>query len=430
MRIPHHVVPTLRVATVAAFVALCATIFGFLWIKAGGRIPPLTRSGYEVTVPMTDIDNLVFQSDVRIAGVDVGKIEEIEIDGRTAMVTLELDDTVAPLHEGAIATVRNKTMIEETYLEIRDGRGDEYADGATLPAEAARRSVQLNDILSSLDDRTRRDLSATIRSGGASVDGSRADVDDVLTGLGDIGENAGALDALAVQSDDLRSLLRSSTTVLDSLDTQQGRIVDLVRDSQTLTAVTSRHRKDIEALMRATPPMLKSTREASTSLEQLSGPLGIVGKNLRGSSADLDAALLEVPTTAADLRGMLPSLQRTLTRAPATLKLLPPLQRTTSPLVDTFEVNLADLNPMLAYLQPYGHDLVSYWSNFTGFVSSSDSNGPIARVKPVFSANSLNLGMPLTPLTMYNPYPSPGMHNSPQDFEGQYPHIEEDPIPQ
>lgn len=429
MRIPHTAVPRLRGATVVAFVALCAVIFGFLWLQAGGRIPVVSRAGYQVTVPVRDVDNLVFQSDVRIAGVEVGQIEEIAVEGRAAMVTLELDESVAPLHEGAVVTVRNKTMIEETYLEIRDGEGEAYADGAELPADAARTSVQLNDVLSSLDAPTRRDLSGLVRSGGAATKGTREDVDAVMAGLGDLGRNAGALEALAHQSADLRSLVRSSTTVLDALDVQQGRIVGLVRDAQTLTRTTSRHEADVEALMRVLPPLLDRTERASDSLGELSGPLGTVARNLRGASGDLDAALRELPATTRDLRGMLPSLDRTLTRAPATLQRLSPFQEAAAPLLGTLQVNLADLNPMLAYMRPYGRDVASYWANFIGFVSSADGNGPIARVKPVFGANSLNLGVGATPTTMYNPYPDPGAHHSPQDFAGQYPQVEEDPVP-
>ena len=430
MRISHSAAPALKGGVVAAFVVLCAVIFSFLWTNAGGRIPLISQSGYQVEVPLTDVDNLVFQSDVRIAGVNVGKVEGIETVGRHTMVTLELDESVAPLHEGSTVKVRNKTLIEETYLEITDGAGAEYSSGSELPAKAVEHSVQLNDVLTSLDDETRRDLSKVIRSSGASLSGTREDVDLVLTGLGDLGDNAGALEALAEQSDDLRALTHSSTQVLEALDVQQGRIVDLVRDSQRLTQVTSDHEDDVEALMRALPPLLGTTTDASESLERLSDPLATVASNLRASSADLDAALRELPATTSDLRGLLPSLDTALTRAPETLQYLPPLQRSVDPLVATLEVNLADLNPMLAYLKPYGPDVVSYWSNLIGFASGRDVNGRIARVKPVFSVNTLNLGVPLTPGTMYNPYPDPGAHNRPRDFTGSYPRVEEDPIPQ
>jgi len=429
MRIPHTLAPRLRGSVVVAFMATCALIFGFLWLNAGGKIPLVSGSGYQVRIPVGDVDNLVFQSDVRIAGVNVGKVEEIEVDGRGTWVTVQLDRSVAPLHEGAVVAVRNKTMVEETYLEITDGDGAEYDDGARLPEDAVRASVQLNDVLTSLDQGTRRDLSRLIRSGGVATDGTREDVDLLMTGLGAVGRNAPALEALAEQSADLRSLTRSSTRVLEALDAQQGRIVDLVRDSERLTRVTSDHEADVESLMRALPPLLASTKEASGSLEELAAPLTTVAANLRGSSADLNAALLELPATTEDLVRLLPSLDRTLVRAPETLHLVPPLQRTVEPLVGTLETNLADLNPMLEYLSPYGRDLASYWSNFLGFSNGRDVNGRIARVKPVISGNLLDLPVKVNPLTMYNPYPAPGSHHHPRGFQGTYPRVEEDPIP-
>ena len=59
MRIPYTILPSLRLATVAAFAALCVLIFGYLWVNSGGRIPLVTAGGYEVEVPLRDVDNLV-----------------------------------------------------------------------------------------------------------------------------------------------------------------------------------------------------------------------------------------------------------------------------------------------------------------------------------------------------------------------------------
>lgn len=429
MKIPYAVVPKLRLATVAAFVALCATIFGYLWLKAGGYIPVLSSTGYEIKIPMSNVDNLVFQSDVTVAGVDVGKVQKISVEGNVDMVTLSLDSSVVPLHQGATVTVRNKTLVEETYLDIADGKGPAYPSGATLPQSAGRPAVKLNDVLTSLDPATRQRLSQLIRSSAAGVAGRQADVDALMTGLGEIGDSAGALKALAQQSEQLKSLVRSSTDVLQSLDTQQGRIVGLVRDAQTITAVTNQHRSDVENLMRVLPPLLDSARVAGGSLQQLAGPLGVVALNLRGAAPDLNAALLQLPATTRDLRGLVPSLNSTLVKAPTTLRLLPPFQAVASPWIGTTIMSMSELNPMLAYLSPYGHDLASYWSNFTDFVSSSDGNGPIARVKPIFSSNSLDLPTKLSTVTGYNPYPAPMTATHPQRFSGQYPHVTKDPIP-
>ncbi|WP_375001815.1 MlaD family protein [Aeromicrobium sp. CTD01-1L150] len=430
MRISHTLIPTLRAATVAGFVALCALILGFLWLNAGGRIPLISDEGYRVDVTLPDVDNLAFQSDVRMAGVDVGKIESIETHGREARVTLELEPSVAPLHEGATITVRNKTMIEETYLEVVDGDGSEITAGTKLPDDAGTTSVQLNDVLTSLDESTRDSLSQVLRSSGAATSGTKEDVDATLHGLGDLGRDGGvALEALADQSDALSELTRNSTVVLSALDTQEGRIAQLAQDADLLTRTIADNSDDVESLMRSLPGLLDTTREASAGLSRLSDPLGRVASNLDEGSEDLSAALLELPDTASDLRGLLPALDSTLQRAPSTLTRVDGFTDEAEPVVNTLQTNLADLNPMLAYLKPYGPDVVSYLTNFTQFASGSDVNGNVARVKPVFNANSLNLPVPLTPLTMFNPYPAAGTAMDPQPFSGTYPRVERDSIP-
>ncbi|HWU32277.1 MAG TPA: MlaD family protein, partial [Marmoricola sp.] len=374
MKIPYAAVPKLRLTIVLAFVGLCATIFSFLWLKAGGYLPLLSSTGYEVKIPMSNVDNLVFQSDVTVAGVDVGKVQKISVEGNVDVVTVSLDSSVAPLHQGASVTVRNKTLVEETYLDIADGKGAAYPSGATLPSSSAHPAVKLNDVLTSLDPATRQRLTQLIRSSGTAVAGRQADVDALFTGLDEVGTSAGALKALAQQSEQLKSLVKSSTDVLQSLDTQQGRIVGLVRDAQTITSVTNQHQADIRSLMRVLPPLLDSARAAGGSLQQLAGPLGTVAANLRSAAPDLNAALLQLPATTRDLRGLVPSLNSTLVQAPTTLRLLSPFQTVASPWVGTTIMTMSELNPMLAYLSPYGRDLASYWSNFTGFVSSSDGN--------------------------------------------------------
>lgn len=430
MRISHTLIPSIRMAVVSAFFALCASILAFLWLHAGGQIPLVSEDGYRVSVTLPDVDNLVFQSDVRMAGVNVGKVKEIKIDGRNAKVTLELDADVAPLHSGAAITVRNKTLIEETYLDVADGKGKKIAAGSKLPDGSAKVSVQLNDVMTSLDQPTRDRLAGLLKATGKSTKDSKGDVDDLLQGLGDLGrEGGGALEALAAQSADLAELIKSSTVVLNSLDTRQGRIVQLARDSDSLTETIADNKTDIESLMRKLPTFMETTREASTELTRLADPLGIVARNLKAGSTDLSAALEELPVMTRDLRGLLPSLDGTLTRAPATLTRVSTFTGAARPVISSLETDMADINPMLAYLKPYGRDIASQFTNFAEAASGSDANGNIGRLMLLFSANSVNSPLKLSPGVMYNPYPTAGSHYAPKDFSGEYPRVREDDIP-
>lgn len=431
MKISHSTIPALRTTVVLGFVALCVAIFTFLWTNAGGRIPLVSQEGYRVTVSIPDADNLVFQSDVRIAGVGVGKIEALTIDGQQAMATLELDDDVAPLHEGVTVTVRNKTLIEETYLDVVDGDGPKILSGSTLPEGTSQASVQLNDVLTSLDQPTRDQLGSMLRSTGAATEGTRDEVDDLLTGLGHLGrEGSDALAALSDQSKDLAQLVQNTSTVIEALDTQHGQIAQLASDADAITASTAKQKEDIARLMRTLPSFLDTTRDATGDLERLSEPLGVVARNLDDSAPDLSAALELLPGTTEDLRGLVPQLDQVLDRAPATLKKTPALVTEAQPVVGSTTTVLADVNPMLAYLKPYGKDFISQFVNVGLSLGASDPDGHILRVRTIFDANSVNLPLPLTaPGLVYNPYPEPGNAFDPQPFSGQYPRIAQDSIP-
>lgn len=429
MRIPHALLPAIRSVVVLVFAALCATIFGYLWLNSGGKIPLISRAGYQVDVTLPDVDNLVFQSDVRMAGVDVGKVEQVEIAGSEVRVTLQLDPEAAPLHRGATVTVRNKTMVEETYLDVVDGEGPELPGGASLPDSAGRPSVQLDDVLTSLDEKTRQSLGAALRSAGLATKGTRDDVSATLEGLGDIGRDGGdALAALAAQSKDLSTVAGNTTALLQALDTRQGRITQLVRDSNDLTKTVAANKRDVEALMRTFPKVLGTTRTASGHLKRLGHSLAPVAANLRTAAPDLTSALRELPATTADLRGLLPSLNTALDRAPRTLDRVPGFSQAARPMMSTINADLADVNPMLGYLRPYGRDIAAFFTNFTQYLSGYDVNGNIGRVLPVFNEKSTNspLSSQTGPLDKRNPYPKPGSSDDPGPYVGEYPHVEED----
>lgn len=431
MRVPLYVLSVARTAVVLGFVALTAVIFGYLWVNAGGKIPFVTNPGYRVTVPLSDVDNLVQQADVWAAGVPVGKVESVAVEGSAAVVTLDLVESIAPLHEGATVRIRNKTLVEETYLDLTDGTGAELPDGAVLPPSAGSASVQLDDVLTSLDQPTRDALSNTIRSAAETTEGAREDVAAAVAGLGDLGREGGtALDALAAQSADLADVTVHTTEVLEALDTGRGQIAELVTDADRLTQVVAGNRADLEAVMRELPGVLASARDASGGLDTLAGSLAPVASNLRVAGPDLAAALQELPATSADLRGLVPALDRTLQRAPDTLVRVPAFTDATREFVPTLQVNLADLNPALGYLRPYGTDVALWFAGLGQALSAADGNGTMLRVMTVFNEKSPNhpVDSQVGPLTKRNPYPEPGAAADPQrEFTGEYPRVEEDP---
>jgi phospholipid/cholesterol/gamma-HCH transport system substrate-binding protein len=434
--VPALVKPqTVRLLVVVVFAALCASIFTFLWVNSGGKVPGYTPAAYRVYVDVPRVANLVYFGDVMIAGVPVGKVADIQEEGDHAHVAMDLDPAEAPIHGGAVIQVRAKSLIEETYLEIIDGSGPAVPAGTTLPEGSARPPTQVNDVLTSLDAPTRDSLGRSIRAAGLSTADSKDAISGAVEGLGELGRNGrDALDALAAQSDDLKQLTGSTAKVLAALNTQQGQIAQLVEDTDTVTKATADGADDVRSVMRALPPVLQSARTASGKLQILSASLAPVASNLQAAAPDLSAALTELPATAADLRATLPSLNGTLDRAPATLNRVPTLTGDLNGFIPPASGILRDVNPALTYLQPYAPDVVSVFQNFMAALAGGDARGHVYKIMPLFSEQTFK-GIPVNTNTLplrarQNPIPTPDDAVHPGTINtAPYPRVQRDGPP-
>ena len=90
-----------------------------------------------MTARFSSVAGLDRKAAVRIAGVRVGKVEDIYLDGSEAVLTLSLDPQVR-LHEGAVAQITSLGMLGDKYIEIVPGD----SDAPLLPAgRRARRAA-------------------------------------------------------------------------------------------------------------------------------------------------------------------------------------------------------------------------------------------------------------------------------------------------
>jgi phospholipid/cholesterol/gamma-HCH transport system substrate-binding protein len=421
--------PSGRVLALLAFFGVCAVIMGVLFSGTGVRRPIVDSGEYTATVEMKDVDNLVTAGQVQTAGVRVGQVRSVKtLPGGGVKVELALNKDMAPLHEGATLRLGARSLVGESYLALTDGKGSALPTGTALPASSVEASVQLNDVLASLDTKTRSDLTGLLRSLGTGTLGSKDDVDKLMTGMGALGRQGHtALDAISAQSEDLEALARQTSTVLEALDTGQGQIADLVGNANTLTAATAGQRGSIEQTLRETPAVMDTTRRATDSLVSLSTALSPVATDLRAAAPDLTAALQQLPGTTNDLRGMLQPLSTVLQRTPATLQRLPAVNKDVRATIPTAQATLADVNPMLSYIKPYGPELAAYFANFNAVLNYKDESGAsYLRLTPLVNTHSPQLPYSTDGLlgNYTNPYPAPGKGAKPGPFTGKYPRVE------
>src|SRR4029077_2224361 len=107
----------------------------FRWRSFGGTLP-LKAESYRFKAAFPSATLLVKEADVRMAGVNIGKVKQKELGpgGRSTVVTMELDTRFAPIGRDAHAILRQKSLLGETYVEITPGTegAPKLADEGTL----------------------------------------------------------------------------------------------------------------------------------------------------------------------------------------------------------------------------------------------------------------------------------------------------------
>lgn len=431
MRFSAASLPRWRLATLVVFTALTGVVFCYLWVHSGGPWPG--RGGdYRLVLQSEDAQNLVDNSDVTLAGVKVGRVTSISGKPNAARIVVDLNRSVVPMHQGASFALRSKTLVEETYLDLTDGTGAALPSGASLPLTANSSSVHLDQVLDSLTPSGRQALRDLISVADASTTGRSSQLSSLMTGLGQLGASGhDALAALADQGADLQTLSRNTAQVLAALDERQGQIAHLTEVASSNMRVTADQRAQLARAVQLLPQVLTRAQQATPSLQTLGADLRPLAAGLKAAAPGLNQVLDVLPQTTAQLRATFPTLDDVLDKAPATLTRLPAFDGTLQSYSPVANQALAQLNPIVNYMAPYGMDLAAFFSNDSSAFGLKDATSRFVRVYAVLNSTSL-VGDPTSSTVVggvgENPYPGPHTAENPKiNYSGSYPKVRTSP---
>ncbi|MHB8692178.1 MAG: MlaD family protein, partial [Solirubrobacteraceae bacterium] len=267
--------PPLRtLAPALAFAGLCVIAAIATWVAFGGSVP-FQSKGYELNLVLTDATSLYPGSQVQISGVTIGKIDTVRLQRGSVMVTLAIDPPYAPMHAGARAVVRTKTLLGEGYVQLAPGprSAPTIPDGGQLPVTHVEPRQQLQDVLQTFSPTTRARI-GQLFTGIAKAFGNRSQA--LSNSLGNAAPTAANLTSvLGVLSSELPSLqamIANAGTTFAAVGERQGELRAAVNAGDTVLATTATERAGLAATIDALPPFLRTLRTTSTSL----GTLGAV----------------------------------------------------------------------------------------------------------------------------------------------------------
>ncbi|WP_445150392.1 MlaD family protein [Baekduia sp. Peel2402] len=413
--------PTLgRIAVMALFALSSFAACLYLWMAFGGS-SPLKPRGYQLHIAFPEATQLASQSDVRIAGVNIGKVIKLDPSENRTDATLEIKREFAPLPVDSRAILRVKSLLGETYVELTPGnrKGKMVADGGTLDPGHVAPTVELDEILSTFDAKTRKAFQTWMQAGSQAVDGRGADINAIF---GELPGVVDKLDQLTTVLDDQKAATSKAVAqtgeIFDALSQREGELRGLVSDSQQLFAITDARNEKLGAVLRELP---RFERESTALLPKFTAfgkdALPAI-KMLQNVATEADPAFSALEDSAPEFRGLFTQLQPVIDASEKGLPALNRILKNLPPVFGDFSPFLQNLNPIVDYVGENKREVTGFLGNMTAVTQGYDIGGQTLPQGKGF-VHYLKASQTLNPesLTYYprqigttrdNPYPAPG----------------------
>ena len=367
--------PLSRILAMVAFALSCFGIVLYLWVSFGGVVP-LKPKGYRFTASFTEASLLVPDADVRISGVDVGRVIKSERVGGVARAVVEVDARYAPIPRDTRVTLRQKTLVGETYVELTPGdpEGGMLPDGGSLPPRQAGETAEVDEILRAVfDPDTRRATQLGLQGLARGVRGRAADVSAALGNTGPLAEEGGdVLRILDEERESVRALIRDAGFVLSAAGRRQGELSGLVRAVDTVLSTTARRNVDLAETVRILPTTLRELQPTFAEVEAISNEAAPLLRELRPAGRALGPALVDAAALAPDLEGLFGDLDAVLDISP---RALPALTRTVNaarPVFQGLSPALRELLPVVDFLGLYKQEAATFFANLASATQASE----------------------------------------------------------
>ena len=139
---------------------------------------PFAGHGYQLKAVFPDAQNIRAKSPVRISGVDVGEVSDVQhltdANGKgedAAVVTMDIKDNALPIRQDATMQLRPRLFLEgNLFVDLHPGSpsAPELDSGSLIPENQTSESVQFDQVLTTLQAPVRQDLQIFLKEfGGA-----------------------------------------------------------------------------------------------------------------------------------------------------------------------------------------------------------------------------------------------------------------------
>jgi phospholipid/cholesterol/gamma-HCH transport system substrate-binding protein len=289
-------------ARVGLFMIVALIVLGVFIVKIE-EIPLGARGGrVRVKAVFPSVAGLDEKSPVRVAGVRVGIVEAIELEGDRAVATLALDPAVV-LHQGTRAEVTSLGMLGDKYVELFPGPTDKplLQPGAVLdgtsPIGFDQALKSFNSAFANIDA-----VAGSMRGTLAGPEGQKR-LEEIIENVRQL--TASVRDLVAANRANVDATLANVRNASETFKTELPRLADkLVAIADHLDALVQENRGNVDASVANVKDVTAQLRVTVDNINKITGKIasgeGSVGKlvNDPATTDNLNAALKSVAPAA------------------------------------------------------------------------------------------------------------------------------------
>lgn len=266
------------------------------------RVETVLASGEALNAEFSQSYKLVpYQSSVKLAGVQVGKVTGVErVEGHAARVEMELEDgTLEKLGTAPSANVRPTLVLGGMYYVelVRGGSAGRTAEDATIPVGRTSVPVELDKVISALTPSASKAVRGTIASleGTFDKDGRRRVQELVTTAPPTLRGTTQLLTGLqGTDEGDLSVLVSSLQNTAAAFTRDRGQLASILEDLATTTSALAAHRGEISSALDDAPGTLDATRAGLADLDDTLDKLRTTAHSFRPAARAMEPVLAEL----------------------------------------------------------------------------------------------------------------------------------------
>jgi phospholipid/cholesterol/gamma-HCH transport system substrate-binding protein len=253
---------------------------------------PLIGGGDTYYASFSEAGGLKPNDEVRVAGVRVGKVQAVELDGDHVQVEFTVEDGV-DFGPSTGASIKVKTLLGAMFLALEPGGQGQLDEGAVIPVARTSSPYDVVDAFSGLADTSERIDTDQLATSLDTLSGLMRDTPEefqaALRGMSALSQN------IAARDEQLNELLGNMEKVSKVLADRNGDLIELMEDGDKLFRALVARREAVHDLLVATSRLSKEltllVRQTRADLKPALDHLDSVVDMLNKNQENLDNSL-------------------------------------------------------------------------------------------------------------------------------------------